>query len=479
MKGRHSKTSSKASTSQRPSTIKPIDRLLVLEKALLSYSSCSLRQQQDKMETVDGVVDQLEGFVAVEEEVKELQARIDSLGAAIQDQGKFLVEVAIEPPVLQEGLDEDFREVHRNVADIESAHLSATLKQQLDLKASEIVCKERILALVQETSNRVNQARSDLTALVEEFETETRTTFQTCRNHVEAMKGRCAQDEGMLTDAMDEELIYGKAEGSNWLRDELFHIVDRAVEDMKAGLERRFKQLQLIFKQEQASLKKQFDDMKAKASRMHSRPDVHPEEVIEMHADSRNSLFTLEKSHRSRVSNLAEVLASIKENVQQVSAEVQLYLHSLRTDSDSERAEPAESKRTEFEEMFHGVYFQIEMLRKSVNGLESNLSGDLYKASERLKSIELSSSILGRTHSQGLPDLESLSPRLRHVQEQLPPMVDQLKAQVEDLAVELRDLWIRLNEETGLNIPLLETDSGLQIEDKDVLKSFFEDEVRE
>lgn len=431
------------------------------------------------METVDGVVDQLEGFVAVEEEVKELQDRIESLGAAIQEQGKFLVEVAIEPHVLQEGLDEDFREVHRNVANIESAHLSATLKQQLDLKASEIICKQRILGLVQETTNRVNQARSDLTALVEEFETETRGTFQTCKNHVEAMKGRCAQDEGMLTDAMDEELIYGKAEGSNWLRDELFHVVDRAVDEMKIGLERRFKQLQLIFKQEQASLKKQFDDMKAKASRMHTRPDIHPEEVIEMHADSRNSLFTLEKSHRSRVSNLAEVLASVKENMQQVLGDVQLYLHSLKADSDSERGEPVESKRTEFEDMLNGVYFQIEMLRKSVNGLESNLSGDLYKASERLKSIELSSSILGRTHSQGLPDLESLSPRLRHVQEQLPPMVDQLKAQVEDLGVELRDLWIRLNEETGMNIPLLEAVSDFQVEDKDVLKSFFEDEVRD
>lgn len=431
------------------------------------------------MEAVDGVVDQLEGFVAVEEEAKSLQERIHRLNAAIQEQGKFLVEVAIEPPILHEGLDEDFREVHRNVANIEAAHLSATLKQRLDLKSSEIVCKQRVLELVKQATDTVNKAREDLTALVSEFETETRTTFETCKNHVQGMKERCKEDEHMLTDAMDEELIYGKTEGSNWLREELFHVVDRAVEEMKIGLERRFKQLQLIFKQEEVSLKQKFEEMKGKASRMRRRPELHPEEVIDMHTESRNSIFTLEKSHRSRMSNLAEVLASVKDNMQQVTSEIQLYLHALRADSESEKAEPAEKKRTDFEDMLNSAYFQIEMLRKNVNGLESNLSGDLYKASERLKSIELSSSILGRTHSQGVPELESLSPRLRHVQEQLPPLVDQLKAQVEDLAVELRDLWMRLNEETGLNIPMPEATSQMQLGDRDVLKSFFDEEVKD
>ena len=439
-----------------------------------------MKQQQEKLEGLDGVVEKLEEFLSAESDVTSLQQRITSLDSASLEQSKFLNEVSVQPPILEEGLDEDFREVHRNVANIESSHQSATLKQRLDLKvrvpqACEIVSKEKVLGLVKDTTEKVNQARQEFTGLVEEFESDTQTTFQECKDHVEAMRGRCARDKQLLTEAMDEEMIYGKAGGNNWLQGELFHLVDREVDGMRLGLERRYKQLELIFKQELVTLKRQFDDLKGKANQLHHRPEMNPEEVIEMHTDSRNSLFTLEKSHKSKVAGLAEVLSSIKENLQQVSADIQIYLHSLKSEESSEQSN-TESKKAEFEEMLTGVHFQIDMLRRSVYGLESNLSGELYRVSERLKSIELSSSIMGRTgHSQGVIDLENLSPRLRHVQEQLPPMVDQLKTQVAELAQELRELWTRVNVEAGMSIPMPEAMSDMPEGEKDVLRSFFDE----
>jgi hypothetical protein len=86
------------------------------------------------LEGLTGLVEKLEEFLSAESEVAGLQKRLSTLDEASQEQLKFLADVSIQPPLSEAGLDEDFREVHRNVANIESAHQSATLKQKLDLK---------------------------------------------------------------------------------------------------------------------------------------------------------------------------------------------------------------------------------------------------------------------------------------------------------------------------------------------------------
>lgn len=298
---------------------------------------------------------------------------------------------------------------------------------------------------VRETAAQVAAVRAEFIAMIKDSQVRMGAETAAMATHIEEISAKSQHDRDLLTTAIDDMQVLdrGKAGGKNWLQEELCAAVDTAITDLQGVLEFRLKQLELTFKQEHLGLRNQFESLKARALQLDPRADVDGAELARLNAEARAALAKVERYSDANTASLKEVVDSITDSLLATSTDLQSYLKTYRRARPVEQVSFASTKKTEFEEKLSGVKFQIDMLRKNVEAVETSTNSELFKIEE-----------CGQAAAAGAPEYADLLPHLAQLKARLPQNTQGLKADVDTLSQRLVGLWTQANQEGGLKIPL-------------------------
>jgi len=353
-------------------------------------------------------------------------------------------------PISEDSIAVSLKEVQASMSEVETDSQMSALGQRLAVKVSanqtcEVSCKDIVVQQVRETAAKVTAVRTEFITVIKDSQVRMGAETAAMTTHIEEISAKSQHDRELLTTAIDDMQVLdrGKAGGKNWLQEELCSAVDSAIADLQGVLEFRLKQLELTFKQEHLGLRNQFESLKARALQLDPRADVDGAELARLSAEARAALAKVEKYSDANTASLKEVVDSITDSLLATSTDLQSYLKTYRRARPVEQTSFASTKKTEFEEKLSGVKFQIDMLRKNVEAVETSTNSELFKIEE-----------CGQAAAAGGPEYADVLPRLAELKARLPRNTQGLKADVDTLSQRLVGLWTQANQEGGLKIPL-------------------------
>lgn len=379
-----------------------------------------------------------------------MQARLQVLEARARDNSRLVETVQGLDPISEDSIAVSLKEVQASMSEVETDSQMSALGQRLAVKVSanqtcEVSCKDIVVQQVRETAAKVTAVRTEFITVIKDSQVRMGAETAAMTTHIEEISAKSQHDRELLTTAIDDMQVLdrGKAGGKNWLQEELCSAVDSAIADLQGVLEFRLKQLELTFKQEHLGLRNQFESLKARALQLDPRADVDGAELARLSAEARAALAKVEKYSDANTASLKEVVDSITDSLLATSTDLQSYLKTYRRARPVEQTSFASTKKTEFEEKLSGVKFQIDMLRKNVEAVETSTNSELFKIEE-----------CGQAAAAGGPEYADVLPRLAELKARLPRNTQGLKADVETLSQRLVGLWTQANQEGGLKIPL-------------------------
>lgn len=379
-----------------------------------------------------------------------MQARLQVLEARARDNSRLVETVQGLDPISEDSIAVSLKEVQASMSEVETDSQMSALGQRLAVKVSanqtcEVSCKDIVVQQVRETAAKVTAVRTEFITVIKDSQVRMGAETAAMTTHIEEISAKSQHDRELLTTAIDDMQVLdrGKAGGKNWLQEELCSAVDSAIADLQGVLEFRLKQLELTFKQEHLGLRNQFESLKARALQLDPRADVDGAELARLSAEARAALAKVEKYSDANTASLKEVVDSITDSLLATSTDLQSYLKTYRRARPVEQTSFASTKKTEFEEKLSGVKFQIDMLRKNVEAVETSTNSELFKIEE-----------CGQAAAAGGPEYADVLPRLAELKARLPRNTQGLKADVDTLSQRLVGLWTQANQEGGLKIPL-------------------------
>jgi len=379
-----------------------------------------------------------------------VQARLQVLEARARDNSRLVETVQGLDPISEDSIAVSLKEVQASMSEVETDSQMSALGQRLAVKVSanqtcEVSCKDIVVQQVRETAAKVTAVRTEFITVIKDSQVRMGAETAAMTTHIEEISAKSQHDRELLTTAIDDMQVLdrGKAGGKNWLQEELCSAVDSAIADLQGVLEFRLKQLELTFKQEHLGLRNQFESLKARALQLDPRADVDGAELARLSAEARAALAKVEKYSDANTASLKEVVDSITDSLLATSTDLQSYLKTYRRARPVEQTSFASTKKTEFEEKLSGVKFQIDMLRKNVEAVETSTNSELFKIEE-----------CGQAAAAGGPEYADVLPRLAELKARLPRNTQGLKADVDTLSQRLVGLWTQANQEGGLKIPL-------------------------
>lgn len=399
-------------------------------------------------------------FTTAESELVAVQTRLMALEAKARENTKLVETLQGLDPISEDSIAVNLKEVQSSMSEVEADSQMSALGQRLAIKVTatqtcEVTCKDLVVQQIKETAAKVAAVRAEFIAMIKDMHLRMTAETATMTVHVEEISAASHRDRELLTTAIDDMQVLdrGKAGGKNWLQEELCSAVDSAITDLQGVLEFRLKQLELTFKQEHLGLRNQFESLKARALQLDPQADVDGAELARLGSEARAALAKVEKYSDANTASLKEVVDSITDSLLATSTDLQSYLQAYRRARPAEQLSFASTRKSGFEEKLSGVKFQIDMLRKNVEAVETSTNSELFKIEE-----------CSQAAAAGSSQYADLLPLLATVKARLPQNTQTLKTDVETLSQRLVGLWTQANQEGGLKIPL---PNGVSAKQKD------------
>lgn len=367
-------------------------------------------------------------------------------------------------------------EMQNSLADIEASIHSMIAKRKVNLKKQEVQCKEELLKIMQEIDVELQDVKKEVIELQSTLVSTGFKEFDVLDAKDQDLRGRVKTGMKCIEIALEEHALYGGKGGDNWLLEELSYRVDDAVKELNDHLDYKYRQLEINFKQQFASLRSLFNRVKDETSQIESMKNLvmkPSKEILQLGEKCKKSLEILENILKHEFLAIDDISVNLNENLIELNEKARNLVKDLKSVEDEEKIRVFADGKVEFEQMLKGSSAEINTLGELVESCNVSCRAELLRLDESISRIEkLKTSIESSGSKVKIEDFRSKQQAIRGKIEENQKKIGQ---DFQDLQQRLEGLWKAINHEASLGIELEPKKEDPNIDDPKIEDSKIKD----
>lgn len=362
----------------------------------LEDTVAQLQLQQDMLEPLVSLLTRASDVMALEDHAKSfldqanvLEHKIEWQSQLARDIEKKIKEVTV-PSSISEGLGPSTRSLPDmlcKVTDIEASVLAISMQRRTNAKRQESTSKEQFRNVLENLKSGLIDSQLYIKECTNQFHNESLEKIDQLDEKGNELRGRQKRDQSMIENALEDHVQMGGTE-ETWLHDELSQRVQDSLKELREYVEYRYKQLELSFKQNLASIKASYTKCvqdKAAIAAIHEKDRLSIPGKVNFIKETEKRLETSGKTAFSQIKN---VTTSLAESIAQLEEKLKLSAGSM-----------------EVEQWLKGIWFNLNLLRDIIHSTETQLQKDTAQLQGALEELAKQSSV---KHSELAPRAQNL-----------------------------------------------------------------------